>query len=68
MPMIGGMKSWAGPLIGALLLGTLQQLVQVTIASDLNLLITGLLLVLFVTLAPNGILGWVDAWKRRRKR
>jgi branched-chain amino acid transport system permease protein len=68
MPMIGGMTSWVGPLIGALLLGTLQQLVQVTIASDLNLLITGLLLVLFVTLAPNGILGWVDAWKRRRKR
>jgi branched-chain amino acid transport system permease protein len=68
MPMIGGMTSWAGPLIGALLLGTLQQLVQVTISSDLNLLITGLLLVLFVTLAPNGILGWFDAWKRRRKR
>jgi branched-chain amino acid transport system permease protein len=68
MPMIGGMTSWVGPLIGALLLGTLQQLVQVTISSNLNLLITGLLLVLFVTLAPNGILGWVDAWKQRRKR
>jgi branched-chain amino acid transport system permease protein len=50
------------------LLGTLQQLVQVTISSDLNLLITGLLLVLFVTLAPSGILGWFDAWKRRRQR
>jgi len=68
MPMIGGMTSWVGPLIGALLLGTLQQLVQVTISSNLNLLITGLLLVVFVTLAPNGILGWFDAWKRRRKR
>jgi branched-chain amino acid transport system permease protein len=68
MPMIGGMTSWVGPLIGALLLGTLQQLVQVTISSDLNLLITGLLLVLFVTLAPNGILGWFDAWRRRRGR
>jgi branched-chain amino acid transport system permease protein len=67
MPMIGGMTSWVGPLIGALLLGTLQQFVQVTISSNLNLLITGLVLVLFVTLAPNGILGWVDAWKRRRK-
>lgn len=68
MPVIGGMTSWVGPLIGAVLLGTLQQIVQVTISSNLNLLITGLLLVLFVTLAPNGILGWVDAWKRRRKR
>jgi branched-chain amino acid transport system permease protein len=67
MPMIGGMTSWLGPLIGALLLGTLQQVVQVTITSNLNLLITGVLLVLFVTLAPNGILGWFDAWKRRRR-
>ncbi len=67
MPMIGGMTSWTGPLIGALLLGSLQQIIQVTISSNLNLLITGLLLVVFVTLAPNGILGWVDAWKRRRR-
>lgn len=68
MPVIGGMTSWVGPLLGALLLGTLQQVVQVTISSNLNLLITGLLLVGFVTLAPNGILGLFDAWKRRRKR
>jgi len=67
MPMIGGMTSWVGPVIGAVLLGTLQQIVQVTISSNLNLLITGLLLVVFVTLAPNGILGWFDAWKRRRR-
>jgi len=26
------------------------------------------LLVLFVTLAPNGIMGWVDAWRRRKGR
>ena len=31
-------------------------------------LIVGVLLVVFVTLAPNGIMGWVDAWRRRRKR
>jgi hypothetical protein len=24
------------------------------------------LLVVFVTLAPNGIMGWVDAWRRRK--
>jgi len=23
------------------------------------------LLVFFVTLAPNGIMGWVDAWRRK---
>jgi branched-chain amino acid transport system permease protein len=66
MPLIGGMMSWMGPLIGAVLLGTVQQLVQVTISSAWNLLIVGVLLVAFVTLAPNGIMGWVDAWRRRK--
>jgi len=68
MPLIGGMMSWIGPLIGAVLLGTVQQLVQVTISSAWNLLIVGVLLVAFVTLAPNGIMGWVDAWRRRKNR
>jgi branched-chain amino acid transport system permease protein len=66
MPLIGGMASWPGPLIGAVLLGTAQQIVQVTVSSAWNLLIVGVLLVAFVTLAPNGIMGWVDAWRRRR--
>ena len=68
MPLIGGMMSWLGPLIGAVLLGTIQQIVQVTVSSAWNLLIVGVLLVLFVTLAPNGIMGWFDAWLRARRR
>ena len=68
MPVIGGMTTWLGPLIGAVLLGTVQQLVQVTISSAWNLLIVGLLLVGFVTMAPEGIMGWVFAWRRRRAR
>jgi branched-chain amino acid transport system permease protein len=68
MPLIGGMMSWVGPVIGAVLLGTAQQVIQVTISSAWNLLIVGALLVVFVTVAPNGILGWVDAWRRRRAR
>jgi branched-chain amino acid transport system permease protein len=68
MPLIGGMHSWAGPVIGAVLLGSLQQYVQVTVSSVWNLLIVGVMLVLFVTLAPNGIMGWVDSWCARRRR
>ena len=41
MPLIGGTTSWAGPLIGAILLGTLQQVATVTISSAVNLLIVG---------------------------
>ena len=67
MPLIGGMMSWVGPVIGAVLLGSVQQIVQVTISSAWNLLIVGVLLVAFVTLAPNGIMGWVDGWRRRKR-
>jgi branched-chain amino acid transport system permease protein len=68
MPLIGGMTSWAGPVIGAVLLGTIQQLATVTISSALNLLIVGLLLILFVIIAPNGIVGLVQARRRARLR
>jgi branched-chain amino acid transport system permease protein len=58
MPLIGGTSTWAGPVIGAVLLGTLQQVATVTISSSLSLLLVGLLLVLFVIAAPRGIVGW----------
>jgi hypothetical protein len=57
MPLIGGTTSWLGPVIGAVLLGTLQQVATVTISSALNLLIVGVNLVIFVAVAPGGILG-----------
>jgi branched-chain amino acid transport system permease protein len=59
MPMVGGTSSWMGPIIGAVLLGSIQQLVTVTISSELPLLIVGIVLVAFVVLAPEGILGLV---------
>ena len=68
MPMIGGTTSWVGPLIGAVLLGSLQQIATVTISSAVNLLIVGLLLVGFVIIAPNGIVGLVQDRLRRREK
>jgi branched-chain amino acid transport system permease protein len=67
MPLIGGTTSWIGPLIGALLLGSVQQIATVTISSAVNLLIVGLLLVAFVIVAPNGIVGLVEARLARRR-
>ena len=66
MPMIGGTTSWAGPLIGAVLLGTLQQVATVTISSAANLLLVGLLLIGFVIVAPSGIVGLWQSWTRKR--
>jgi branched-chain amino acid transport system permease protein len=67
-PMIGGTGHFLGPVIGALLLSSIQQLVTVTISSELNVLIVGVLLVLFVVLAPEGIVGLVRKWMRRISR
>jgi branched-chain amino acid transport system permease protein len=68
MPMIGGTTSWIGPLVGAILLGSAQQYATVTISSAVNLLIVGLMLVAFVIIAPNGLVGLVQerlrAWRR----
>jgi apolipoprotein N-acyltransferase len=57
---------FVGPIIGAVILGTIQQLATVTISSALNLLIVGVLLILFVIIAPNGIMGLISARQRRR--
>src|SRR5262252_267639 len=65
MPMIGGTTSWVGPVIGAVLLGSAQQLATVTISSEMNLFIVGIVLVAFVVLAPEGILGLVRRLRSR---
>jgi branched-chain amino acid transport system permease protein len=66
MPLIGGTTSWVGPLIGAVLLGSLQQIVTVTISSAVNLLIVGVLLVAFVIVAPNGIIGLLHRYVQHK--
>jgi len=66
MPLIGGTTSWVGPLIGALLLGSMQQIATVTISSAVNLLIVGCVLVAFVIVAPNGIIGLFHTYLQRK--
>jgi len=62
--MIGGTIHWLGPVIGAIILGTLQQVVTVTISNEVNVLVVGVLLVLFVVAAPEGVLGLFQRWIR----
>jgi len=57
MSLIGGTAHWAGPIVGAILLGVTQQLLAVTISSEVNVLVLGVMLVLFVVAAPEGLLG-----------
>jgi branched-chain amino acid transport system permease protein len=66
MSLIGGTAHWAGPTIGAILLGSTQQLLTVTISSEVNVLVLGVMLVLFVVAAPEGIIGLVRRVRRKR--
>jgi branched-chain amino acid transport system permease protein len=67
MPMIGGTAHWLGPVIGALLVGGAQEAITVTISSELNVLVVGIMLVLFITLAPQGIVGLAQKYLGRRR-
>jgi len=67
MPMIGGTAHWIGPVIGALLVGTAQQVITVTVSSELNVLFVGIMLVVFISLAPQGIVGVAQKLMARRK-
>lgn len=66
MPLIGGTGSWIGPVLGAIFLSTVQQVATVTISSAANLLIVGVLLVIFVTAAPGGLVGALSPRRRGR--
>ena len=57
MPLIGGTGSWLGPVVGAILVGGLQEYIRVTISSAVNVLVVGVLMVGFVIAAPQGIVG-----------
>ncbi len=64
MPLIGGTSSWLGPVVGAVLVGGLQEVLRVTISSAANVLIAGVLMVFFVIVAPQGIVG---LFQRKRR-
>src|SRR6195256_5829464 len=66
MSLIGGTAHWAGPVVGAILLGATQQLLTVTISSEVNVLVLGVMLVLFVVAAPEGIIGLMRKLRRNR--
>jgi branched-chain amino acid transport system permease protein len=65
MAVIGGTSRWVGPVLGAALLATAQQVLTVTIQSELNVLVLGLTLIVFVIGAPDGLVGlWTRAQDR----
>jgi branched-chain amino acid transport system permease protein len=67
MSLIGGTAHWIGPVLGAVLLASTQQFLTVTISSEVNVLVLGVMLVLFVVAAPKGIIGLVSRFAGKGK-
>ena len=67
MSLIGGTAHWIGPVLGAVLLASTQQFLTVTISSEVNVLVLGVMLVLFVVVAPKGIIGLVSRFAGKVK-
>jgi branched-chain amino acid transport system permease protein len=68
MPLVGGTQSWLGPVIGAALLGSLQQFAVSFISSSASLAVIGLVFMGFVALAPQGLIGLFQSRRKRVSR
>lgn len=69
MPVIGGLGTVLGPVIGGIVVGTIQEEI-VAYFPQVHLLIYGGLLILIVLVEPGGILGGVrrlNRWIRRKR-
>jgi len=63
--MIGGTTTWLGPLVGSAARRRRSRSPRVTISSELNLLIVGVVLVAFVILAPEALSGLCGGSSKR---
>lgn len=67
MPIIGGLGTVTGPLIGAVVYTFIREQLAATLANA-DLLAFGVLLIAIVVFEPRGILGIVDRLRNARKR
>jgi branched-chain amino acid transport system permease protein len=68
LPILGGVGTVWGPVIGAAVLVPLQEGLRAWLGSSLHglhLFIYGVLLIIVVTFLPRGILDWIQAWGRK---
>jgi branched-chain amino acid transport system permease protein len=63
-PLLGGIGTLAGPVVGALVMVVVTQVVLGRFLS-VHMFLTGAILVALVLVAPKGIIGTLAAWRRR---
>lgn len=65
MPLMGGLYTVAGPVVGAFILTLLGEYLRITVKTG-YLIIYGIILVLLIFYLPKGIVGLVEGWTRRK--
>ena len=64
MSFFGGCRTWTGPLLGAVVLSLMNQLIVTFIGAEISRIIYGLLLVIVIIFMPDGVLQYVKGMKK----
>lgn len=65
MPLMGGLYTVAGPVVGAFILTLLGEYLRITVKTG-YLIIYGIILVLLIFYLPKGLVGLGEGWTRRK--
>lgn len=57
MALLGGTNTWVGPLIGALVVSLIRELLTLYVGSSLSQIVFGVMLVVVILYLPNGLMG-----------
>jgi len=67
MPLMGGLYTVAGPVVGAFILTLLGEYLRITVKTG-YLIIYGIILVLLIFYLPKGLVGLMENWTRKEGR
>jgi branched-chain amino acid transport system permease protein len=67
MSFFGGCRTWTGPLLGAVVLSLVNQLIVTFIGAEISRILYGLLLVIVIIFMPNGVIQYVKGVFVREK-
>jgi branched-chain amino acid transport system permease protein len=67
MAFFGGCHTWAGPLLGAVILSLANQLIVTFIGAEISRILYGLLLIIVIIFMPNGVIEYIKVPQILRK-
>lgn len=68
MCFFGGCRTWAGPLIGAVVLSLVNQIIVTFIGAEISRILYGLLLIVVIIFMPNGVIQYIKGVFVRQSR